>query len=206
MKVKEKLGDGRGRPRKYAQGEMQYRKLWLPENLLMELRVAARVRGYTTNDEVISRLVSSLRFTPRRPVIKTDEGQRMVALARLFDEFLQSRLDIIRREYAVQENNGADRKTFVPGKNRAFSSSFPLNLRRDMEISARFNQRSVNQEIMERLLDSLNYFTEQQLPENEEVRRLRELAILFDEFIAEKVAMAENPLTNNTGEEKKEKQ
>ncbi|ADU73043.1 MAG: hypothetical protein QM578_19125 [Pantoea sp.] len=206
MKVKEKLGDGRGRPRKYAQGEMQYRKLWLPENLLMELRVAARVRGYTTNDEVISRLVSSLRFTPRRPVIKTDEGQRMVALARLFDEFLQSRLDIIRREYAVQENNGADRKTFVPGKNRAFSSSFPLNLRRDMEISARFNQRSVNQEIMERLLDSLNYFTEQQLPENEEVRRLRELAILFDEFIAEKVAVAENPLTNNTGEEKKEKQ
>ncbi|MDF7662716.1 hypothetical protein PUG81_27485 [Erwiniaceae bacterium L1_54_6] len=206
MKVKEKLGDGRGRPRKYVQGEMQYRKLWLPENLLMELRVAARVRGYTTNDEVISRLVSSLRFTPRRPVIKTDEGQRMVALARLFDEFLQSRLDIIRREYAVQENNGADRKTFVPGKNRAFSSSFPLNLRRDMEISARFNQRSVNQEIMERLLDSLNYFTEQQLPENEEVRRLRELAILFDEFIAEKVAVAENPLTNNTGEEKKEKQ
>ncbi|MDF7662706.1 hypothetical protein PUG81_27435 [Erwiniaceae bacterium L1_54_6] len=173
MKVKEKLGDGRGRPRKYVQGEMQYRKLWLPENLLMELRGAARVRGYTTNDEVISRLVSSLRFTPRRPVIKTDEGQQMVALARLFDEFLQSQLDIICR---------------------------------DMEISARFNQRSVNQEIMERLLDSLNYFTEQQLPENEEVRRLRELAILFDEFIAEKVAVAENPLTNNTGEEKKEKQ
>ena len=205
MKVKEKPGDGRGRPRKYAQGETQYRKLWLPENLLMELRVAARVRGYTTNDEVISRLVSSLQFTPHRPVIKTDEGQRMVALARLFDEFLRSRLDIIRRQHAAQENNGADKKTFRPGKNQAFSSSFPLNLRRDMEISARFNQRSVNQEIMERLLASLNYFTEQQLPENEEVRRLRELAILFDEFITEKVAVAENPLTNNTGEEKEEK-
>lgn len=208
MKVKEKLGDGRGRPRKYAHGEMQYRKLWLPENLLTELRVAARVRGYTTNDEVISRLVSSLRFTPRRPVIKTDGGQRLVALARMFDEFIQSRLEIIRREYA--ENNHqhetGDRKTFVPGKNRAFSSSFPVNLRRDMEISARFNQHSVNQEIMERLLASLNYFTEQQLPENEEIHRLRALAILFDEFISEKVVVAENPLTNNTGEEKKEKQ
>ncbi len=45
-----------------------------------------------------------------------------------------------------------------------------------MEISARFNRRSVNMEIQVRLLDSLNYLTEQQLPENEEVRRLRELA------------------------------
>ncbi|MDE1188844.1 MAG: hypothetical protein PW844_20655 [Pantoea sp.] len=205
MKVKEKLGDGRGRPRKYAQGEMQYRKLWLPENLLMELRVAARVRRYTTNDEIISRLVASMRFTPRRPVIKTGQGQRLVALARLFDEFLQEKLEIIRQEYAGQENNDdANKKTFVPGKNRAFSSSFPVNLRRDMDISARFNQRSVNQEIMERLLGSLNYFTEQQLPESEEVHRLRELAILFDEFISEKVAAAENPLTQKPEDEKKQ--
>ena len=52
----------------------------------------------------------------------------------------------------------------------------------------------MNMEIQVRLLDSLNYLTEQQLPENEEVRRLRELAILFDEFILEKVVVAENPL------------
>lgn len=195
MKVKEKMGDGRGRPRKYARGEMQYRKLWLPENLLMELRVAARVRRFTTNDEIISRLITSMQFSPRRHVIKTDEGQRLVALARMFDEFIQSRLDIIRAEFQQNEMRQAEKKPFDPGKNTAFSSSFPENLRRDMEISARFNRRSVNMEIQQHLLASLNYLTEQQLPENEEVRRLRELAILFDEFILEKVVVAENPLT-----------
>ncbi|MBS0900156.1 hypothetical protein JK233_23145 [Pantoea dispersa] len=196
MKVKEKMADGRGRPRKYARGEMQYRKLWLPENLLMELRVAARVRRYTTNDEIISRLITSMQFSPRRHVIKTDEGQRLVALARMFDEFIQSRLDIIREKCRNDEDKNTDKKTFTPGKSKAFSSSFPENLRRDMEISARFNRRSVNMEIQVRLLDSLNYLTEQQLPENEEVRRLRELAILFDEFILEKVVVAENPLAD----------
>ncbi|MCT6593114.1 hypothetical protein N3553_24955 [Pantoea dispersa] len=194
MKVKEKMADGRGRPRKYARGEMQYRKLWLPENLLMELRVAARVRRYTTNDEIISRLITSMQFSPRRHVIKTDEGQRLVALARMFDEFIQSRLDIIREKCRNDKDKNTDKKTFTPGKSKAFSSSFPENLRRDMEISARFNRRSVNMEIQVRLLDSLNYLTEQQLPENEEVRRLRELAILFDEFILEKVVVAENPI------------
>lgn len=200
MKVKEKMAGGRGRPRKYARGEMQYRKLWLPENLLMELRVAARVRRYTTNDEIISRLITSMQFSPRRHVIKTDEGQRLVALARMFDEFIQSRLDIIREKCRNDEGKNTDKKTFTPGKSRAFSSSFPENLRRDMEISARFNRRSVNMEIQVRLLDSLNYLTEQQLPENEEVRRLRELAILFDEFILEKVVVAENPLTGKQQE------
>ncbi|MGC0820608.1 hypothetical protein WKH08_20400 [Pantoea agglomerans] len=200
MKVKENMGDGRGRPRKYARGEMQYRKLWLPENLLMELRVAARVRRYTTNDEIISRLIASMQFMPRRHIIKTDEGQRLVALARMFDEFIQSKLDIIRAEFQQEENGRAEKKPFVPGKNRAFSSSFPENLRRDMEISARFNRRSMNMEIQERLLGSLNYLTEQQLPENEEVRRLRELAILFDEFILDKVIVAENPLADKKQE------
>ncbi|MGP2417274.1 Arc family DNA-binding protein [Pantoea ananatis] len=196
MKVKEKMGGGRGRPRKYAQGEVQYRKLWLPENLLTELRVAARVRGYTTNDEIISRLIFSLQFSPRRPLIKTDEGQRLIALARMFDEFIQSRLDIIRQTYAEDEKKNEDKKIFIPGQRRAFSSSFPVNLRRDIDISARFNRRSMNDEIMQRLLGSLNYLTEHQLPENEEVHRLRELAVLFDEFIYEKVGRAENPLSS----------
>lgn len=200
MKVKEKMGDGRGRPRKYARGEIQYRKLWLPENLLTELRVAARVRSFTTNDEIISRLIASMHCSPRRHIIKTDEGQRLVALARLFDEFIQTRLDVIRRKYQEEEGKNTDKKPFEPGKNQSFSSSFPENLRQDMEISARFNRRSVNMEIMVRLLDSLNYLTEQQLPENEEVKRLRELAILFDEFISAKVVKAENPLTRDADE------
>ena len=162
--------------------------------------VAARVRRFTTNDEIISRLITSMQFSPRRHVIKTDEGQRLVALARKFYEFIQSRLDIIRVEFQQNEMRQAEKKPFAPGKNTAFSSSFPENLWRDMEISARFNRRSVNMEIQQHLLASLNYLTEQQLPENEEVRRLRELAILFDEFILEKVVMAENPLTGKQQE------
>jgi hypothetical protein len=39
------------------------------------------------------------------------------------------------------------------------------------------------------------------LPENEEIKRLRSLAMLFDEFIVSKVAVAENPLTNKENNE-----
>ena len=40
MKVKEKIYERRGRPRKYTMGEVRYRVLWAPENLLLELRIA----------------------------------------------------------------------------------------------------------------------------------------------------------------------
>ncbi|WP_037035616.1 Arc family DNA-binding protein [Rahnella sp. WP5] len=196
MKVKEKIYERRGRPRKYTMGEVRYRVLWAPENLLLELRIAARVRGVSMNDEVVGRLIQSLDFTPKKPIIKTEEGERLLALARLFDEFIQSHLDMLREKYAQEATVGDDKRPFVAGKMRRFSSSFPVNLKKDMEISARFNQRSMNQEIVQRLLGSLNYFTEQQLPENEEIKRLRSLAVLFDEFIVSKVAEAENPLTN----------
>lgn len=194
MKVKEKLGENRGRPRKYTQGEVRYRVLWAPDNLLLELRIAARVRSVSMNDEVVARLVKSLNFTPKKPLIRTEEGERLLALARLFDEFIQSRLDVIREEFSRSHPEKVGNREFIPGVMRRFSSSFPVNLKKDMEISARFNRRSMNQEIVQRLLASLNYFTEQQLPENEEVQRLRALAILFDEFITSRVAIAENPL------------
>ncbi|CAH0144423.1 Arc family DNA-binding protein [Klebsiella michiganensis] len=201
MKVKEKIYERRGRPRKYTMGEVRYRVLWAPENLLLELRIAARVRGVSMNDEVVGRLIQSLDFTPKKPIIKTEEGERLLALARLFDEFIQSHLDMLREKYAQEAPVVDENRQFVAGKMRRFSSSFPVNLKKDMEISARFNQRSMNQEIVQRLLGSLNYFTEQQLPENEEIKRLRSLAMLFDEFIVSKVAVAENPLTNKENNE-----
>ncbi|MFD3232102.1 Arc family DNA-binding protein [Rahnella aceris] len=201
MKVKEKIYERRGRPRKYTMGEVRYRVLWAPENLLLELRIAARVRGVSMNDEVVGRLIQSLDFTPKKPIIKTEEGERLLALARLFDEFIQAHLDMLREKYAQEATVVDDKRQFVAGKMRRFSSSFPVNLKKDMEISARFNQRSMNQEIVQRLLGSLNYFTEQQLPENEEIKRLRALAMLFDEFIVSKVAVAENPLTNKGNNE-----
>jgi hypothetical protein len=123
MKVKEKMGDGRGRPRKYARGEMQYRKLWLPENLLMGCEWR-KGQNFTTNDEIISRLIASLNFSPRRHIIKTDEGQRLVALARLFDEFLQARLDVIRKKYQAEKisDNG---KKHLSRKEPRIQQQFP---------------------------------------------------------------------------------
>ncbi len=41
MKVKEKMWDGRGRPRKFQPGEAVEWRLRAPDNLLMELRICA---------------------------------------------------------------------------------------------------------------------------------------------------------------------
>ena len=114
MKVKEKIYERRGRPRKYTLGEVRYRVLWAPENLLLELRIAARVRGVSMNDEVVSRLVQSMHFTPKKPVIKTEEGERLLALARLFDEFIQSRLDVLREKYAKEAPVVDGKRQFSP--------------------------------------------------------------------------------------------
>lgn len=191
MKVKEELGPRRGRPRKFSAGETEQRNIRAPENLLMELRVAARLRGVSTNDEIISRLIQSMDFTPRKPVIKTEEGERLMALARLFDEFIQARVEEIREKYRDETPEQVGKKTFIPGPMRMFSCSFPVRLRDQMIISARFNQQSTNHEIYHRLLASFNYLTDQQLPENEEVHRLRSLAMMFDEFVISRVSDAE---------------
>lgn len=191
MKVKEQLGPGRGRPRKFSLGETEQRNIRAPENLLMELRIAARLRGVSTNDEIISRLVQSMEFTPKKPVIKTEEGERLMALARLFDEFIQERLDEIREKYRDEMAQAGGKKAFIAGPMKMFSCSFPVNLRKQMIISARFNQQSTNHEIYQRLLASFNYLTDQQLPENDEVHRLRALALMFDEFVISRVGDAE---------------
>ena len=165
MKVKEKIYERRGRPRKYTPGEVRYRVLWAPENLLLELRIAARVRGVSMNDEVVGRLIQSLDFTPKKPIIKTEEGERLLALARLFDGFIQADLDMLRYKYAKQAAGVADKLHFVAGKIPRCSSSLPVNLKKEMEVSSRVNQRSRNQENVQRLVGSLNYFSEQQSPE-----------------------------------------
>lgn len=191
MKVKEQLGPGRGRPRKFSVGETEQRNIRAPENLLIELRIAARLRGVSTNDEIISRLIQSMAFTPKKPVIKTEEGERLMALARLFDEFIQDQLDEIREKYRAEMQKPGEKKSFIAGPMRMFSCSFPVSLRKQMVISARFNQQSTNHEIYQRLLASFNYLTDQQLPENDEVHRLRALALMFDEFVISRVGDAE---------------
>jgi predicted HicB family RNase H-like nuclease len=192
MKEKEVVSEKRGRPRKYSEGEVRYRVLWAPENLLMELRVAARIRGVSMNDEVVSRLNQSINFKQKSSIISSEDGERYLSLARLFDEFIQAHLDVLRKKYEKESRENGVEREFIPGKLKKFSSSFPVELKKQMEISARFNKRSINQEIVQRLLGTLNYFTEQQLPENEEINKLRSLAMLFDEFIVSKICDSEN--------------
>lgn len=191
MKENEIVREKRGRPRKYAEGEVRFRVLWAPENLLMELRVAARVRGVSMNDELVGRLNQSINFKPTNPTISSEDGERFLALSRLFEEFIQAHLDILREKYSSEAKTDSAEREFIPGKLKRFSSSFPVALKKQMEMSARFNRRSINQEIVQRLLGTLNYFTEQQLPENEEIQKLRSMATLFDEFIVSKISDTE---------------
>ncbi len=93
MKVKEKMWDGRGRPRKFQPGEAVEWRLRAPDNLLMELRICARAGNRSVNEEIIARLLLSLNYQPGRPVIKTAEGERLIALAVKFEEWLGKLLD-----------------------------------------------------------------------------------------------------------------
>ena len=88
MKVKENVIDGRGRPRKFAPGEEIRWGLRIPENLLMELKISARVAGHSINDDILSRLMSSLNYTPKKEVISSDEGRMLVVFSKLFSEFV----------------------------------------------------------------------------------------------------------------------
>jgi hypothetical protein len=93
MKVKEKMWDGRGRPRKFQPGEAVEWRLRAPDNLLMELRICARAGNRSVNEEIIARLLLSLNYQPGKPVIKTAEGERLIALAVRFEEWLGQLLD-----------------------------------------------------------------------------------------------------------------
>ena len=88
MKVKEKMWDGRGRPRKFRPGEAVEWRLRAPDNLLMELRVCARTGKRSVNDEIIARLLQSLNYQPDVPVIKTAEGERLISLAVKFEDLM----------------------------------------------------------------------------------------------------------------------
>lgn len=89
MKVKENVIDGRGRPRKFAPGEEIRWGLRIPENLLMELKISAKVAGHSINDDILSRLMSSLNYTPKKEVITADEGRTLVVFAKLFSDFVE---------------------------------------------------------------------------------------------------------------------
>ena len=105
MKVKEKLGDERGRPRKFAPGDEVRWGLRMPEDLLMELRISARVAGHSINDEMLSRLMASLNYKPKKETLDSQEGKRLVTLARYFSEFIESKVVNLEEEIPGSESD-----------------------------------------------------------------------------------------------------
>ncbi|EPN9529230.1 Arc family DNA-binding protein [Cronobacter malonaticus] len=201
MKVKENMWERRGRPRKFRPGEAVEWRLRAPDNLLMELRICARVGRRSINDEIISRLMISLNYQPERPIIKTVEGEKLIALASRFEEWLDTLMPnadiseevqagkIPAREEAWMWRRGE--RVFIPGKTSGYSMRIPENLAEEIRVMARLHKRSLNDEMLTRLMDSLGYLTERLLDHTEDVQALKALTILFEDYLTEKITEAE---------------
>lgn len=211
MKVKEKMWEGRGRPRKFRPGEAVEWRLRAPDNLLMELRICARVGKRSVNDEIIARLLLSLNYQPGHPVIKTAEAERLISLAVKFEEWLGQLLDD--SGAGIDENTLQDvhaeqlwmwregERVLLPGKTTGYSMRIPENLAEEIRTMARVHKRSLNDEMLTRLMNTLGYFTERILDQNEDAQALKVLCMEFEVFLKEKISDAEKgdlPWDKNT--------
>lgn len=211
MKVKEKMWGHRGRPRKFTAGETVEWRLRAPDNLLMELRVCARIGERSVNDEIIARLLMSLNYQPHVPVIKTAEGERIISLAVKFEEWLGFLLGVSEGESVPAEAVSEQPKlswmwrdgerVLIPGKTSGYSMRIPENLANEIRIMARVHKRSLNDEMLTRLMNSLGYFTERILDQNEDAQALKVLCMTFEWYLREKISEAEEvPLPWNKPE------
>lgn len=201
MKVKEKMWDKRGRPRKFQPGEVVEWRLRAPDNLLMELRICARMGKRSINDEIIARLLLSLNYHPDVPLIKTVDGERLISLAVKFENWLSDLLgddgeiEIDERDSNIQPERlwiwRKGERVLLPGKTTGYSMRIPENLAVEIRTMARVHKRSLNDEMLTRLMSTLNYFTERVLDQNENAQALKVLCIEFEEFIKEKISETE---------------
>ncbi|HFZ2384791.1 TPA: Arc family DNA-binding protein [Citrobacter freundii] len=201
MKVKEKMWDGRGRPRKFRPGGAVEWRLRAPDNLLMELRVCARTGKRSVNDEIIARLLQSLNYQPDVPVIKTAEGERLISLAVKFEDWLHHLLD--GDAYSGEMNKiGTPQaehlwvwcegeRILLPGKTTGYSMRIPGNLAEEIRTMARVHRRSLNDEMLTRLMSTLKYFTGRVLEQNEDAQALKVLCMEFEIYLKEKINEAE---------------
>ena len=211
MKVKENLWGKRGRPRKFTAGETVEWRLRAPDNLLMELRVCARISERSVNDEIIARLLISLNYQPHVPVIKTVEGERLISLAVKFEEWL---CDLLSNGYENDNENIKEKardepawmwregvRVLIPGKTSGYSMRIPENLASEIRIMARVHKRSLNDEMLTRLMDSMGYLTQRLLDQNEDAQALKVLCMAFEWYLREKLSEAEDvPLPWNKPE------
>lgn len=201
MKVKEKMWDGRGRPRKFQPGEAVEWRLRAPDNLLMELRICARASNRSVNEEIIARLLLSLNYQPGKAVIKTVEGERLIALAVRFEEWLGNLLNEVDGE-AEEKNKVPVRqgqlwmwregeRVLLPGKTTGYSMRIPENLADEIRAMSKIHNRSLNDEMLTRLMNTLGYFTERLLDQNEDAQALKVLCMEFEVFLKEKITEVE---------------
>ena len=201
MKVKEKMWEGRGRPRKFRPGEAVEWRLRAPDNLLMELRICARAGKRSVNDEIIARLLLSLNYHSEKPVIKTAEGERLISLAVKFELWLGELLDSEKCQGDTENKTESPEerlwmwregeRVLLPGKTTGYSMRIPDNLAEEIRIMARVHKRSLNDEMLTRLMNTLGYFTERILDQNEDGQALKVLCMEFEVFLKEKIAAAE---------------
>ena len=201
MKVKEKMWDKRGRPRKFQPGEVVEERLRAPDNLLMELRICARMGNRSINDEIIARLLLSLNYHPDVPLINTVDGQHIISLAVKFENCLS---DLFGDDGEIELDEGDSNIqpehlwiwregecVLLPGKTIGYSMRIPENLAVEIRTMARVHKRSLNDEMLTRLMNTLNYFTERVLDQNEDAQALKVLCIEFEEFFKEKISQTE---------------
>ncbi|MEQ9883231.1 Arc family DNA-binding protein [Pectobacterium brasiliense] len=202
MKVKEKMYETRGRPRKFTPGDTIEWKLRAPDSLLLELRICARAGNRSINEEIVARLMVSLNYRPNRNVIKTIKGEKLISFAAKFEDWLSGLVFCEDEErYVNRSQTSADKnlwvwrageRILVRGKVASYSMRIPENLADEIKVMARIQHRSLNDEILTRLMDSLGYFTERLLSQNDDVQSLKVLCLLFDEFLTEKIKEAES--------------
>lgn len=201
MKVKENMWEGRGRPRKFRAGETVEWRLRAPDNLLMELRVLARMGQRSVNDEIIARLLISLNYQPDKPVIRTAEGERLISLAVKFEQWLD---DVLGFNSGSEQDEGTKQakhedawmwregeRVLIPGKTSGYSMRLPENMADEIRIMARVHKRSLNDEMLTRLMNSLGYLTGRLLDQNEDGQALKVLCIAFEWFLKEKISEVE---------------
>jgi len=82
-------------------------------------------------------------------------------------------------------------RVLLPGKTTGYSMRIPENLAEEIRVMARVHKRSLNDEMLTRLMNTLGYFTERILDQNEDGQALKVLCMEFEVFLKEKIAVIE---------------
>lgn len=200
MSTSDKMKSGRGRPRKFQPGETVEWRLRAPESLLMELRISARMSNRSVNEEIITRLLISLNYQPDKPLIASADAEKLIYLAVKFEEWLSVLINGTPLAEPEESANTEElifvwrdnEKKVITGKITGHNIRIPENLANEVRAMARISDRSQNEEVLTRLLDSFGYYSQRVLEQNEDAQALKVLCLEFEEFLKIKIKDAEN--------------